>query len=484
MEQYGFRLEYSYLSLPAGFYTRLEPVRVKAPEVKLLNESLLNSLGLDLLDISTEERAAIFAGNILPRNSRPFAQAYAGHQFGHFTMLGDGRALVMGEHVTHEGKRFDIQFKGSGPTPYSRRGDGRAALGPMLREYIISEAMHALGIPTTRSLAVVTTGEDVFRDTPLPGSILTRVAASHIRVGTFEFAAWQGDRVLVEMLLDYTIGRHYPEIIGADNKALSFLNSVIECQVDLVVHWMRVGFIHGVMNTDNMAVSGETIDYGPCAFMDSYDPNTFFSSIDRVGRYAYANQPLVAQWNIARLAEALLPLIDKDANRSVDLAKEAVDYFATRYRTKWLQMMLSKLGLFEENPGDEQLVVELLDLMQKNGADYTKTFRDISQVHKPTGELYESRDFANWHERWMVRLKHGAKSLQSCLNLMKDSNPAVIPRNHKVEQALEAATMGELKPCNDLLSALKEPYRDRPSLEPYQSLPKQGERVYQTFCGT
>ena len=429
-------------------------------------------------------QAELFSGNQLPKGSEPFAQAYAGHQFGHFTILGDGRAHVWGEHITPDGKRLDIQFKGSGRTPYSRHADGRAALGPMLREYIISEAMHALGIPTTRSLAVVTTGEDVFRETPLPGSILTRVASSHIRVGTFEFAAAQAGRELAEPLLDYTIERHDPDLKEADNKALAFLERVMERQIDLIVNWMRVGFIHGVMNTDNMTVSGETIDYGPCAFMDSFDPNTVFSSIDHMGRYAYASQPVMAQWNLSRLAGALLSVIDEDEDRAVEMAKETIAKFPALYKSKWLSMMRAKLGVFGTHKEDEKLISDLLDWMQKNHADYTNTFHDLSQEDKSSNKLYDTKTFTDWYGRWEQRLEQNKKPFKSSLCLMKANNPAVIPRNHKVEEALEAANADNYKPFHDLLSALKDPYKDTETHIPYQLPPEPSERVYQTFCGT
>ncbi|MEM6781200.1 MAG: YdiU family protein [Pseudomonadota bacterium] len=484
MKDCGFRFDNSYLSLPDRFYTQLDPLPVTKPEMMILNNDLATSMGLNFSKLNLKDQAALFAGNSLPEGSQPFAQAYAGHQFGHFTILGDGRAHIWGEHMTPDERRLDIQFKGSGRTPYSRRGDGRAALGPMLREYIISEAMHALGIPTTRSLAVVTTGEDVMRETPLPGAILTRVASSHIRVGTFEFAAAQGDKNLVEALLDYTIDRHDPDIKDSENKALDFLHHVMDRQADLITHWMRVGFIHGVMNTDNMTISGETIDYGPCAFMDAYDPNTVFSSIDQMGRYAFDNQPVIAQWNVARLAEALLPLIDENIDKAVQIAEKIVNDFPALYKIKWLLIMRSKLGLFGEQTEDEQLISDLLDWMKKNHADYTNTFLDLSQEDKPSGTLFESKEFSEWYERWQARLQQNTKPLKSSLCLMKNNNPSVIPRNHKVEEALAAGNEGDLKPFHDLLSALKEPYKDREELKPFQLPPEPSERIYQTFCGT
>jgi uncharacterized protein YdiU (UPF0061 family) len=484
MKDFGFNFQNTYINLPQAFYTQLEPVPVSSPKMVVFNEPLAKSMGLDFSTLNEEEKAALFSGNRLPQGAEPLAQAYAGHQFGHFTMLGDGRAIVWGEHITPEGERLDIQFKGSGRTPYSRRGDGRAALAPMLREYIISEAMHALGIPTTRSLAVVTTGEKVLREAPLPGAILTRVAASHIRVGSFEFAATLSDKAQLEAFVDYTLNRHYPQLEHAANKALALIKKVTERQADLIVQWMRVGFIHGVMNTDNMALSGETIDYGPCAFMEAYYPATVFSSIDQTGRYAYANQPLIAQWNIARLAEALLPLIDKDSEKALKSAQKTVNDFSRLYQSKWLDMMRAKLGLLEAEDNDQKLISDLLDWMQKNEADYTNTFRDLSQEDKPAGAQYETKEFSAWYAHWKDRLKQNSKPLKFSLDLMRNTNPAIIPRNHKVEQALEAAEAGDLKPFDAFLSALKFPYQDKPPKSPYTTMAKPAERVYQTFCGT
>ncbi len=484
MNEYGFQFDNSYLNLPETFYTKLDPSPTTAPKMIILNEDLAISMGLDFSNLNDDEQAKVFSGNQLPKGSEPFSQAYAGHQFGHFTILGDGRAHIWGEHITPAGKRFDFQFKGSGRTPYSRHADGRAALGPMLREYIISEAMYALGVPTTRSLAVVTTGEDVLRETVLPGAILTRVARSHIRVGTFEFAAAKGGKELVKPLLDYTIERHDPDLKETDNKALAFLERVMERQVDLITHWMRVGFIHGVMNTDNMTISGETIDYGPCAFMDSFDPSTVFSSIDHMGRYAYANQPVIAQWNLSRLAGALLSVINENESKAVHIAQETIAQFPTLYKNKWLSMMRAKLGLLGSQEDDEKLISDLLNWMQKNHADYTNTFLGLSQKKEPCGKLYESKSFSDWFERWKQRLEQNKNPLKSPLCLMKGNNPVIIPRNHKVEEALEEATTGNFKPFHDLLSVLKEPYQVNDNQEPYQSPPEPSERVYQTFCGT
>ena len=480
----GFNFDNTYIHLPKAFYTELSPVPVRKPEMVIFNAPLATDMGLDFSGISTDVKAALFSGNIMPEGSEPLAQAYAGHQFGHFTMLGDGRAIVWGEHITPSGQRLDIQFKGSGPTPYSRGADGRAVLGPMLREYIISEAMHALNIPTTRSLAVVTNGEKVYRETGLPGAILTRIASSHIRVGTFEYAALQQDKGIIQTLVNYTIDRHYPWIKEEQNKTLSLLKAVIEKQADLITHWMRVGFIHGVMNTDNMTLSGETIDYGPCAFMDAYDPRTVFSSIDHMGRYAYANQPDIAQWNLARLAETMLPLLDDEIEKAADTTEEAVNGFGALYKDKWRSMMRAKLGLFGARAEDESLITDLLDWMQRAGADYTNTFRHLTEEKPPQGKPYNDKTFKEWYTRWQAQLAKNTKPLKSSLSLMRANNPAVIPRNHKVEQVLDAATNGDLKPLKDLLTALQEPYKTRPDLKPYQSPPKPEERVYQTFCGT
>ena len=484
MTSSGFNFDNTYVHLPKAFYTQLSPVPVPTPKMAIFNASLATDMGLDFSGANTDLQAGLFGGNVMPDGAEPLAQAYAGHQFGHFTMLGDGRAIVLGEHITPSGQRLDVQFKGSGPTPYSRGGDGRAALGPMLREYIISEAMHALNIPTTRSLAVVTNGEKVYRETGLPGAILTRIASSHIRVGTFEYAALQQDKGIMPTLVDYTIERHYPWIKEKKNKTLSLLEAVIEKQADLITHWMRVGFIHGVMNTDNMTLSGETIDYGPCAFMDAYDPRTVFSSIDHAGRYAYGNQPTIAQWNLARLAETLLPLLDDKIEKAADMAEEAVNGFGPLYKDKWLSMMRSKLGLFGARAEDASLIADLLDWMHQADADYTNTFRDLTEEKPPQGKPYDGKTFKEWYARWRAQLAQDTKPLKSSLSLMGANNPVVIPRNHKVEQVLEAATNGDLKPLKDLLAALQEPYENRSNLKPYQSPPKPEEIVHQTFCGT
>ena len=484
MQECNFNFINTYSNLNEVFYTHLKPVSVTKPELVLFNEGLASSMGLDFSSLTTHKKAALFSGNYLPRGAEPLSQAYAGHQFGHFTILGDGRAHLLGEHVTKNAQKFDIQLKGSGRTPYSRSGDGRAVLGPMLREYIISEAMYALGVSTTRSLAVVSSGEKVIRETPLPGAILTRVATSHIRVGTFQFIAMKQDRKLLQTLLDYTINRHAPELNEAENKALALLENVIELQADLIVHWMRVGFIHGVMNTDNMTLSGETIDYGPCAFVDEYDPNAVFSSIDQMGRYAFANQPKIAQWNIARLAETLLPLIEPNLEKSIELAEQKLIKFNDLYKSKFLIMMRAKLGLFGSEQNDEKLVNELLDWMHKNHADYTNTFRALTVNDKFTENIYDNKEFKTWEKCWRARQQQNKEPISSALKLMKETNPAVIPRNHNVEKALESAHEENFRPLKNLLKVIKEPYKDGTHLDNYQTLPNSSERVYQTFCGT
>ena len=481
MTDSSLRLESTYANLSGIFYTRLSPVPVSNPKVVIFNQKLAEEMGLDLTHFNGQQKAGLLAGNLIPEGCTPFAQAYAGHQFGNFTMLGDGRAIILGEHLSSSGKRFDIQYKGSGRTPYSRGGDGRAALGPMLREYIISEAMHSLGIPTTRSLAVVSTGETVYREDELPGAILNRIASSHIRVGTFQFAALHQEKTISQSLMDYTIDRHFPESKDHENKALALLDQVMKLQADLITHWMRVGFIHGVMNTDNMALSGETIDYGPCAFMDSFDPSTVFSSIDHQRRYAYANQPVMAHWNLARLAESLLPLIHENRETAIELAEDSLKAFEELYKSKWLEMMGNKLGLTKIEDQDEELITELLDLMHEYSADYTNTFLDLGQKELPAEEFYISEDFSNWHNRWVKRLQQeGGDSFA----LMRSVNPAVIPRNHKVEEALQAAERDDLTPFHHLLEAVTNPYESGEYLKPYQTPPNPKEKVLQTFCGT
>ncbi|MER0204035.1 MAG: YdiU family protein [Nitrosomonas sp.] len=481
----GWRFDNSYARLPDYFYAPVHPMPVRAPRTILLNHALAESLGLNLRALTADQAALLFAGNALPDATQPVAQAYAGHQFGHFTMLGDGRAILLGEHLTPAGERFDIQLKGSGQTPFSRRGDGRAALAPMLREYIISEAMHALNIPTTRSLAVVTTGEPVVRETVLPGAILTRVASSHIRVGTFEYAAGQGDVKAIKTLADYVIQRHYRALADIDNPYLALLHQVIERQAALVAQWLLVGFIHGVMNTDNMSISGETIDYGPCAFMDAYDPHTVFSSIDRSGRYRFSNQPVMAQWNLARLAETLLPLIDPVPEKAVTLAEEAIHAFPRIYQAQWLNGMRKKLGLFTEETEDAELIAALLAWMHEHKTDYTNTFRALAAESLPEDAVFQDAGFVAWHTFWQARLARQSNSREMSLQLMQAHNPAVIPRNHRVEEALSAASEhGDYTMLQQLLAALANPFADLPEYYHYRTPPAPSERVYQTFCGT
>jgi uncharacterized protein YdiU (UPF0061 family) len=443
------------------------------------------SLGLDVEELQKREGIDVFAGNVTPDGALPLAQAYAGHQFGYFTMLGDGRALLIGEQITPTGNRFDIQLKGSGRTPYSRRGDGRATLGPMLREYIISEAMYALGIATTRSLAVVTTGETVMREKEEPGAILTRVAASHLRVGTFEYASKWGTVEELKALADYTIQRHFPEVETEQNPYLSLLKVVIKRQANLISKWQLVGFVHGVMNTDNMTISGETIDYGPCAFMDAYDPATVFSSIDTYGRYAYGNQPKIAAWNLSRFAETLLPFIHEDQEQALILAQESISDFANMYHNNWIRGMRAKLGLFNKEEADETLITELLNLMYKHKADYTNSFRALTLEKKEDTELFKSTEFTSWYENWQARLCRQEETKEDSLELMKKSNPSVIPRNHRVEEALEAAVVHEdYQVMHKLLQVLSNPYGYSLEQEVYSTVPEPSNCPYRTFCGT
>ncbi|ABR48239.1 protein of unknown function UPF0061 [Alkaliphilus metalliredigens QYMF] len=481
----GWNLDSTYAHLPKQFFTIITPNPVSAPKLVILNEPLATVLGLDSEALQSKDSLEVLAGNRALEGALPLAQAYAGHQFGHFALLGDGRALLLGEQITPSGERFDLQLKGSGPTPYSRGGDGRASLGPMLREYIISEAMHALGIATTRSLAVVTTGEAVIRETDLPGAILTRVAASHLRVGTFEYIAKWGTVQELRALADYTLQRHFPEVGAVENPYLSLVQEVIKGQAALIAKWQLVGFIHGVMNTDNMTISGETIDYGPCAFMDSYDPKTVFSSIDRQGRYAYGNQPHIAGWNLARFAETLLPLLHEDQDEAVKLAQDEISRFIQLYHSHWLTGMRAKLGIFNEEVQDESLIEELLKMMEKNHADYTNTFRALSFETLEGTALFGTTEFAQWHELWRARLNRQQESKDASQQLMQNSNPGVIPRNHRVEAALDAAVkQGDYSVMEQLLNVLSKPYAHSPEQAEYCMPPAPSNRPYRTFCGT
>ncbi len=470
----GWRFDNSYARLPELLFIPQKPEPVAKPALVVLNQNLADSMGLNAEALD----AWVLAGNKIPPGAEPVAQAYAGHQFGNFTMLGDGRAILLGEHLTPSGTRLDVQLKGSGRTPFSRRGDGRATLGPMLREYIISEAMHALGIPTTRSLAVVTTGETVYRDTGLPGAVLTRIAASHIRVGTFEYVAATRNQEALQALAGHTLRRHYPELEGAVEPYRALLAAIIDRQAALIARWMLVGFIHGVMNTDNMALSGETIDYGPCAFMDTYDPETVFSSIDRQGRYAYENQPRIAHWNLARLAETFVPLLDDNEQRGVEIAKEILGIFPERFESHWLGGMREKLGLFNAETEDLALAGELLEFMARDKRDFTNTFRNLNPAA-------QAPDLGPWQAKWRARLSRQPQPLYDALARMRKSNPAIIPRNHKVEEALSAAVdSGDLRPMHLLLEALATPFEDNSEKEGYRDPAPLRCEPYQTFCGT
>ena len=483
----GWRFDNSYTRLPQSLFSRVHPVPVADPKLLILNEKLASDLGLDAVALS-EAGGEMFAGNQLPEGADPIAQAYAGHQFGHFTNLGDGRAVLIGEHITPQGLRFDIQLKGSGSTPYSRRGDGRAALGPMLREYIISEAMHALGIPTTRSLAVAVTGEQIPREELLPGAILTRVAASHIRIGTFEYAHALGDHTVLEALTEHTLQRHYPGLATAENKALALLGAVIERQAELIAGWMCVGFVHGVMNTDNMALSGETIDYGPCAFLDTYHQGTVFSSIDRGGRYAYANQPDIAHWNLTRLAESLLPLIDSDQVKAVAAAEGVLGKFPLQFSRHYEAGLRKKLGLITEEAGDWELAKGLLEWMQAAEADFTTTFvtltKSVETGRLDTALAQGSEGFHAWYEQWTARLERQNHPKVEVAATMQGANPVIIPRNHRVEEALAAAGSGDLTLLNRLLEVLARPFDKTATNEPYRGPSPPDGAPYRTFCGT
>jgi len=483
----GWRLEHTYEELPQLFYSDAAPTAVREPRLAAFNRPLAIMLGLEPDALDGPEGAAIFAGNAMPDGGHPIAQAYAGHQYGRFTTLGDGRAILLGEQITPSGDRLDIQLKGPGLTRFSRRGDGRAALGPMLREYIISEAMYALGIPTTRSLAVVKTGEPVYRETVLDGAVLTRVAASHIRVGTMQWAAAHEDVNALRALADYTRARHYPELADSPDPHMALFDAILGRQARLIAQWQLVGFIHGVMNTDNMALSGETIDYGPCAFMDAYDPATVFSSIDHGGRYAYGNQPAIAQWNLARLAEAMLPLFDGNIDRAVERASAALDRFPALFEQHWLDGMRAKLGLFTREDADKALADDLLAWMQRRSADFTNTFRSLTRQGFGEDPANADPEVEAWHRRLADRRGRQPQSPAEAVNLMRRHNPAFIPRNHKVEEALQAATAGDYSAMERLLDVLAAPYdhdRDLPLYSSSGSSGVPGDRPYRTFCGT
>ena len=483
-KQIGWKFDNTYPKLPNIMLSKIKPTPVKDPKIVILNNDLSKEIDLDFTEVNDNELALIFSGNKLPEGSETISQAYAGHQFGHFTILGDGRAHIIGEHITKQKKRFDIQFKGSGQTPYSRNADGRAALGPMLREYLVSESMHNLGVPTSRSLAVIKTGESVIRETELQGAILTRVASSHIRVGTFQFALISEDIDNLRSLINYTIKRHYPNLLKSKNPVIEFLESVIDKQIDLICHWMRIGFVHGVMNTDNMAISGETIDYGPCAFIDNYDPGTVFSSIDKYGRYAYYNQPRIAKWNLERFAECLLPIISQDNKKAIEIATEVLSKFPNKYKEKWLTMMREKLGLTGQEKEDEKLIIELLSWMHKNKADYTNTFCYLMENLKVNSKIFQDERFKNWKKKWIARSKLNNNTYKKSLDIMKKANPLVIPRNYHVEEALKfAIERSDITKLNNLINIIKNANCDNTTLSVYQS-PGQNKEKYVTYCGT
>jgi serine/tyrosine/threonine adenylyltransferase len=488
-----FPFENTYAALPASFFARVAPTPVASPRLVKLNRPLALNLGLDPDRLASPEGTEILAGKRVPDGADPIAMAYAGHQFGHFVpQLGDGRAILLGEVIDADGVRRDIQLKGSGPTPFSRRGDGRAALGPVLREYIVSEAMAALGIPTTRSLAAIVTGERVMRETALPGAVLTRVASSHIRVGTFQYFAARGDTEGVRRLADHVIDRHYPVAANDDRPYHALLKGVVARQASLVARWLLVGFIHGVMNTDNTSISGETIDYGPCAFMDHYDPATVFSSIDEQGRYAYANQPRIALWNLTRLAECLLPLFSDVQDTAIAEAQAALEGFAERFDSAYQTGLRSKLGLFTARDGDPALAQDLLDAMAENQADFTLTFRRLSDAAQDPDDDREVRQlfadpaaYDDWAARWRKRISDEPQDAAARRTAMRGVNPAFIPRNHRIEAVIEAAVnRDDFAPFEELLAVLSKPYEDQPSLSAYAEPPEPHQRVLKTFCGT
>ena len=468
-----FRFDNSYARLPERFYARQAPVAVAAPALIALNHDLARSLGLDPDSLAT--RADIFAGNSLPDGANPLAQAYAGHQFGGWVpQLGDGRAVLLGEVLAQDGQRFDIALKGSGQTPFSRRGDGRAWLGPVIREYIVSEAMHALGVPTTRALAAVSTGETVWREQPRPGAILTRVAASHIRVGTFQYFAAREDTEALGLLTDHLIARHYPRADGP----LGLLSAILGRQARLIARWMSLGFIHGVMNTDNMALSGETIDYGPCAFMDGYDPKKVFSSIDQFGRYAYENQPNIALWNLAQLASCLLPLMGEEAP-AIEALTECLNRFPALYEEAWLRLFRAKIGITTPEDGDAELIETLLTRMAAQNADFTRTFRGLA-TGLAAAEFNDPGAYLGWARDWHQRIAREPDPQA----VMHAANPAFIPRNHRVEEAIQAAIQGDYGPFEQMNRILKHPFDDQPGAAPYSLAPREEEQVRRTFCGT
>lgn len=480
----GWLLEATYTQLPERFFARVQPFYSPRPTLIVFNDRLAEEVGLDSQRCAPDDLAEVFSGNRLPAGCHPYAQAYAGHQFGHFTMLGDGRALMLGEQITPSHERRDVQLKGAGQTPYSRRGDGKATLESMLREYLMSETMHHLGVSSSRSLAVVSTGDEVFRETPSPGAVLTRVMSSHIRVGTFEFARQFGSLSDLEALLVYTTERHYGDLIGTESLALAFIDRVMERQIALVTDWLRVGFVHGVMNTDNTSVTGETFDYGPCAFMNAFDQGTVFSSIDAGGRYAFGRQPAIVHWNLSCLAGALLPLIDDNQQIAIERAQALLNTFKDRFERAWLTMMRGKLGLNSEAPGDRALADELLQWMQTTASDYTNTFASLTH-DRSVGGWKGDAAFADWRNRWEERIKPSPGGMSEAKRIMQGSNPFIIARNHRVEEALESASeANDLAPFRRLLEALVKPYDYNASLADLTIPPVGGDEGYLTYCGT
>ena len=494
---FGLHFDNSFSELPDKFYSKVNPTPVESPKLFAFNNLLARQIGIDFLDTDSGIKAQIFSGNILPQGSDPLSTVYAGHQFGGYVpQLGDGRAILIGEVVGQDGQRWDIQLKGAGLTPYSRAGDGRSALGPVIREYILSEAMNALGIKTTRALAAVTTGQNVVRESKKPGGIFTRVALSHIRVGTFEYFSNKRDIKSVTTLADYTIKRLYPECLDADNKYISFYKSVLKSQADLVAKWMSLGFIHGVMNTDNMSISGETIDYGPCAFLDEYNPRKVFSSIDYQGRYAYGNQGEIAQWNLARLGQALLPLIHENQDKAVSIIEEALTEFGHFFEDKWLKLMLLKIGIQDQQESDSKLLGQLLNLMQKNGVDFTLCFRLLSDVidlnAEPLDHLCEfgnlfgaESEIHEWVKKFNNRLANSGNSTENIVDLMNSVNPKYIPRNHIVEEVIkQAENNDDYTLFNEFLNILQNPFEEQIGYDGYAKKPSPDQLVKQTFCGT
>jgi uncharacterized protein YdiU (UPF0061 family) len=484
MNNFGFQFDNTYENLPSNFFTYQDIKNFSSPKNFIFNTKLAEELGLNIHEIK-KNNYVIFGGGQKPQGASFISQAYSGHQFGHFTNLGDGRAVLAGEHISLSKQRLDIHLKGSGPTLYGRRGDGLAALGPMLREYIISEAMHALGVPTTRSLSVMTTGEPVYRETILEGAMLTRIASSHIRVGTFEFASSLNDPDNLKIFCDYTINRHFPELINTKDSYAQFLKAVVKSQAKLIAQWMSFGFIHGVMNTDNMAISGETIDYGPCSFMNTYHPETVYSSIDKNGRYAFTNQPIIGQWNLTRFAESLLPLLHNDLESAKEIAISILKDYQSDYHGFWYELMLKKIGISDFfDDGDKKIIDDLLMLMQKNQSDFTNTFRNLQDFNLLDSSLIGDTSFTNWYQLWKKRLAAQGKKDEEINQLMMASNPCVIPRNHLVEAAIEAAQNNNKDPLESLIESIQSPFKAPKKLEYLNPPSDEFEKTYRTFCGT